>query len=302
MLIFARLIHNYPEEIVELLSDTSVDSRISLKVLLDKWLLQQALFRGQYTKTVTLTALFKLFTMRDSRIESLMVIGYNPSHSNINSEVNAPFKILSTLLRFLQSECMIKEDDHHVEDRPAKFSRITAGGERLDTVEGYNDLYDEEADPDEGSQFDDSFRYGESDDENAGETSKIEVNMDDLEDEQECLLEYDNATGNVQQNNAAREPRKASPGETGGLNGTDASTKKSTDDGDGQITEPSSSKKDLETCSDTGSTLNFKRNLFAVKESQDKGLADMETGSEVYMSELLVSANNLCLTDDFNEK
>ena len=30
-------------------------------------------------------------------------------------------------------------------------------------------------------------------------------------------------------------------------------------------------------------------NLFAVGESNDKGLADMETGSEVYMSELLVS-------------
>ena len=42
--------------------------------------------------------------MRDPRIESLMVIGYNPSHSNINSEVNAPFKILSTLLRFVDNE------------------------------------------------------------------------------------------------------------------------------------------------------------------------------------------------------
>ena len=29
--------------------------------------------------------------------------------------------------------------------------------------------------------------------------------------------------------------------------------------------------------------------LFKIKESNDKGLADMETGSEVYMSELLVS-------------
>ena len=29
-------------------------------------------------------------------------------------------------------------------------------------------------------------------------------------------------------------------------------------------------------------------NLFAIKESKDGGLADMETGSEVYMSELLV--------------
>lgn len=30
--------------------------------------------------------------------------------------------------------------------------------------------------------------------------------------------------------------------------------------------------------------------LFTIKESTDRGLADMETGSEVYMSELLVSA------------
>jgi len=42
--------------------------------------------------------------MRDSRIEILMVIGYNPSHSNVNSEVNAPFKILSILLRFIEVE------------------------------------------------------------------------------------------------------------------------------------------------------------------------------------------------------
>jgi hypothetical protein len=32
-------------------------------------------------------------------------------------------------------------------------------------------------------------------------------------------------------------------------------------------------------------------NLIAIKESKDKGLADMETGSEVYMSELLVSTH-----------
>jgi hypothetical protein len=46
----------------------------------------------------------KLFTLRDSRLESLMVIGYNPSHSNVNSEVNAPFKILSIMLRYLENE------------------------------------------------------------------------------------------------------------------------------------------------------------------------------------------------------
>ena len=161
-----------------------------------------------------------------------------------------------------------------------------AGGERLDTVEGYNDLYDDEADPDDGSHFEDSFRYGESDDDNVGETSKIEVNMDDLEDEQEDLLNYDINNGQGSANAGAQ--KAASPGETGGPTGSAAPRSKSSAD-DGQMTQDSSSKKDLETCSDTGSTLNFKRNLFAVKESQDKGLADMETGSEVYMSELLVS-------------
>jgi len=38
-------------------------------------------------------------------------------------------------------------------------------------------------------------------------------------------------------------------------------------------------------------------NLFKIKESTDKGLADMETGSEVYMSELLAGFD----MDDFDE-
>ena len=45
-----------------------------------------------------------MFMMREPTIETLMVIGYNPSHSNINSEVNAPFKMLSLMLRFLENE------------------------------------------------------------------------------------------------------------------------------------------------------------------------------------------------------
>jgi hypothetical protein len=40
VLIFARLIHSHPKEIIELLSETSIDNRISLKIVLDKWLLQ----------------------------------------------------------------------------------------------------------------------------------------------------------------------------------------------------------------------------------------------------------------------
>ena len=75
-----------------------------MKIVLDKWLLQQPLFRGNYTATVTLLSLLKLLIMRDPRIETLMVIGYNPSHSNVNSEVNAQFKILSIILRFIEVE------------------------------------------------------------------------------------------------------------------------------------------------------------------------------------------------------
>lgn len=39
---------------------------------------------------------------------------------------------------------------------------------------------------------------------------------------------------------------------------------------------------------DGNGSLSGQPNLFTIKESNDKGLADMETGSEVYMSELLV--------------
>lgn len=234
VLIFARLIHQHPKEIVELLTETSIENRISLKIVLDKWLLQQPLFRGFYTKNATFSALMRLFQLRDARIETLMVIGYNPSHSNINSEVNAPFKILSLMLRYLDNELSPKKgkrppqtydgmDDE--EEEKVGGSLITPGyklrrelmgdGERLDTVEGDDDRSEEE---------------------NEG-TDKIEVNLDDVNDDD------DNESLLGQKNNL--------------LGG----------------------------------------GLFQVKESTDRGLADMETGSEVYMSELLAGFD----MEDFDE-
>ena len=44
-------------------------------------------------------------------------------------------------------------------------------------------------------------------------------------------------------------------------------------------------------------TASLDNNLFKIKESNDKGLADMETGSEVYMSELLAGFD----MEDFDE-
>lgn len=40
ILIVARLIQTNPKQIVTFLSETSIDNRISLKIVLDKWLLQ----------------------------------------------------------------------------------------------------------------------------------------------------------------------------------------------------------------------------------------------------------------------
>lgn len=48
-------------------------------------------------------ALSKMFLLRDKRIDNLLVIGFNPSHTNINNDVNAPLKILATLIRCLHN-------------------------------------------------------------------------------------------------------------------------------------------------------------------------------------------------------
>ena len=84
---------------------------MGLKILVDKWLLQQSLFRGKHTKTATyllllfsFMALSRLFLLNDKRVDNLLVIGFNPSHTNINSDVNAPLKILATLIRCLDNE------------------------------------------------------------------------------------------------------------------------------------------------------------------------------------------------------
>lgn len=142
---------------------------------------------------MTLLALQKLLMMRDSRIESLMVIGFNPSHSNINSEVNAPFKILSTLLRFIDNEEKglnqknstslahrqggyddpeeSKGDSNLNNYKMKRVEQIYGGGqsERLDTMEGYNDLYDQEEDDNNSGGNNEDFNNMNDDDSSEGE-------------------------------------------------------------------------------------------------------------------------------------
>lgn len=49
-------------------------------------------------------ALSRLFLLNDKRVDNLLVIGFNPSHTNVNNDVNAPLKILATLIRCLDNE------------------------------------------------------------------------------------------------------------------------------------------------------------------------------------------------------
>ena len=80
VLVYARLIHTNPDKIIKFLSETSVNNKISLKVVLDKWLLHQPLFRGNYAKNTTFSALLKIFCLQNETILSQSVVGYNPSH------------------------------------------------------------------------------------------------------------------------------------------------------------------------------------------------------------------------------
>ena len=125
VLVCARFIHLNPNALVSFLLDMTVERRPGLKVLMDKWLIHQPLIRGKYTKNATVSALARLFTLKDKRLEALLVIGFNPSHSNLSPEVPAPLKILSTLIRCLDNEAA---------PRKVKVGQVQGGTEEFSTV------------------------------------------------------------------------------------------------------------------------------------------------------------------------
>jgi hypothetical protein len=104
VVVFSRFLNLFPREILKFLTSIQVENRVGLKVLIDKWLLHQPLFRGNYFINVSIKALTLLFELKDNVVETLMVIGYDPSHSTASIEVNAPFKILSVLIRCLNNQ------------------------------------------------------------------------------------------------------------------------------------------------------------------------------------------------------
>lgn len=98
----------------------------------------------------------RLYTLKDNRLESLLVVGYNPSHSNVGSEVLAPFKILSTLIRCLDNQTALPKRKQDNFDINEDFQTVVEGsgmgfagayvddepGARMDTVE--DDRYEDE--------------------------------------------------------------------------------------------------------------------------------------------------------------
>lgn len=249
-----------------------------------------------------------MFLMGDPLIETLMVIGYNPSHSNINSEVNAPFKMLSLMLRFLENESKPAKQrplrqpvDDYDPDQP------DAGGNARSAFGGYkmnkqkeND--ERELEMDSGARIDtmnddgDDYNSYGSDGDVGGrkfgdlaEEDRLSVDLNDLpSDDEGELTDPDEAPTN-DRSGAGEGP--ASGGKKGDDMEEETKAEGSDHSSDGKVHSTGSSSGDGS--AKLGSSA---EKLFAVGESNDRGLADIETGSEVYMSELLVSGhpNLLC--------
>ena len=126
----------------------------------------------------------------------------------------------------------------------------TIGGDDASNDDDYDNFKYKDQEDDDNSSGNDIRDRGDF-----NEEDKLSVNLDDLNDEQEDSddvidLQKDKASGHNLQSLAY------SSGSLG-TNSTNSGLKQ--------------------------------QNLFEVGQSNDKGLAEMETGSEVYMSELLVS-------------
>jgi hypothetical protein len=125
-----------------------------------------------------------------------MVITYNPSHSNINSEVNAPFKMLSLMLRFLDNETkptnkrpLRQPIEDYDEDAGGNKNPNSAFGafsmprkeEELQIDSGARiDTYNDDEDGDYDDEDDRGARRGYGD---LADEDKLSVNLDDVVDD-----------------------------------------------------------------------------------------------------------------------
>jgi hypothetical protein len=171
-LIFSRFIVLFHANIIGFLTNFQVENKVALKVLIDKWLLHQPLFRGNYFKNVSIQALTIMFEIKNEIVETLMVIGYDPSHSNASVEINAPFKILSVLIRCLNNELL----QERVKQEKNDYNN-------LNLME--RDMYNEE--DDQMEQFEENYLEGEGNEENKNEEDdkKLDIGMDEFKNMEE---------------------------------------------------------------------------------------------------------------------
>jgi hypothetical protein len=156
VLVFARLMNLYPKDILNYLTSIQVENKVGLKILIDKWLLHQPLFRGNYLRNISIKALTILYEIKNEIVETLMVIGYDPSHSNASVEVNAPFKILSVLIRCLHNEILQEKMKLEKNDYAnLNFEEIT----RNDEEDGMDNMIEDEENDDKKLEINvDEFR------------------------------------------------------------------------------------------------------------------------------------------------
>jgi hypothetical protein len=173
VLVYSRLINTNEKEALGFLSSFSYNNKLALKILIDKWLLQQPLFRGKNTRVSTFLALTKLFLAKDNRIETLLVIGFNPSHKNMQ-DVYAPLKILCLLVRGLDTE--IK-------------SRAIMSGR---AAQGNNNAHHDYDDDGRMDTIQDEDNYDDYDDESDGEYNELDdedIDLDIQKDDEPTDLE-----------------------------------------------------------------------------------------------------------------
>ncbi len=174
---FSRFLIMYPTEILDFLTKFTIENKVGLKILIDKWLLHQPLFRGKYFKNVSVKALTILYELKNEIVETLMVIGYDPSHSTASVEVNAPFKILSVLVRCLNNEILQEKMKIYKND----YENLDYDNPNNDGLINENDEFDNMDNFDINNNENNDNGLNDDDDEN----KKLDIGIDEFKDIEE---------------------------------------------------------------------------------------------------------------------
>jgi hypothetical protein len=174
---FSRFLIIYPNDILLFLTKFQVENRVGLKILIDKWLLHQPLFRGKFFKNLSVKALCILYEIKNEIVETLMVIGYDPSHSTASIEVNAPFKILSVLIRCLNNEILQDKIKIFKND----YENLDYDNENMDGQINENDEYDNMDDEMDNMDIKENDENADDGDDN----KKLDIGIDEFKDIEE---------------------------------------------------------------------------------------------------------------------